>query len=236
MSELNQLIASWRQSLADLEPLKIDELEDHLRSEIAALKTRQLADAEAFAVATMRCGRPTDLLREFSKTNGAAAWSTRLRWMVVGALACGLLTLMLGQVNVILGIALVHGGVGVAIAVALRYFSITVFMSIFFAIWFPWIRRRASLLEMDPPRWLTSGRGLMLAICLMPWLFVAVRLLDAVVYQLMPPEQLVSLIRGDQYVYLLMPYIGPMMLMIIAIGLSRSQGRSATLSSGNEGH
>jgi hypothetical protein len=52
----------------------IDELEDHLREEIASLKQKELSEEEAFLIAVRRMGNPPSLSKEFRKINPHDLW------------------------------------------------------------------------------------------------------------------------------------------------------------------
>ena len=89
MFDLNQEITKWRGKLAQSETLcelDIDELESHLREEIAHLMTLKLSDEEAFGIAAHRLGDTGSLAGEFAKVSGAIILSRRLFWMIAGAL------------------------------------------------------------------------------------------------------------------------------------------------------
>lgn len=90
MFNLNEAILSWRQTLADHPGFRagdLDELEDHLRAEIAELQAHGLSEEEGFLVASRRLGKPADLGAEFAIADPDSRRRFRLRWMVTGALA-----------------------------------------------------------------------------------------------------------------------------------------------------
>jgi hypothetical protein len=98
MFDLNKAIAGWRQEMSAQQTIRdtdLDELEDHLRSEIEGLTGSGLSAEEAFQVARMRLGKPGDVAGEFAIADPDSRRSFRMRWMVVGALA--LLALYLGS-------------------------------------------------------------------------------------------------------------------------------------------
>jgi len=86
----------------------VDELEDHLREEIASLEQKSLSAEEAFLIAVRRMGNPPSLSKEFRKINTHDLWkklfsepadieerrkNTRdLIFLVVLAISAGLLT------------------------------------------------------------------------------------------------------------------------------------------------
>ena len=88
MSDLEQKIANWRTDLAQsqaLIPSDLDEMENHLREEVAALQTAGLSAAEAFLVARYRLGETDALATEFRKVNPDGRSLKRLSWMALGA-------------------------------------------------------------------------------------------------------------------------------------------------------
>ena len=87
MFDLEQEIKWWREDLAGREallPEHIDELEDHLRSNIAGLNTGDVTTEEAFLLSSRRLGTNEALNREFAKTNRANVWVGRVMWMLIG--------------------------------------------------------------------------------------------------------------------------------------------------------
>ena len=87
MCDLDKRIEQWRTDLAGSEVLgssDIDELENHLREEIARLKASGLSQAEAFLVARHRLGDADRLAEEFAKINPSVVWRKRLFWAAAG--------------------------------------------------------------------------------------------------------------------------------------------------------
>jgi len=74
---LEERIDDWRQQLerhATLHPTDTDELEDHLRSQIDALREVGLREEEAFLVAVKRMGDSHELAHEFSVEYSERLW------------------------------------------------------------------------------------------------------------------------------------------------------------------
>lgn len=87
MSSLNDLIKQWTEDLSTKESFRSEdlaELDQHLRSSIAELRTSGLSDEEAFLVASSRLGHPAVLEKEFGKVNGDLVWRRRIFWMFAG--------------------------------------------------------------------------------------------------------------------------------------------------------
>jgi hypothetical protein len=227
MFDLNTRIEAWRRSLGDLTDEQCHELDDHLRTEIDTLRQRELSEAEAFVVATMRCGRPCDLVAEYSRADAAAAWSRRLRWMVAGFLVCTLVNLVLGSANVAFGVALIKADVSLPLTIALRIFFLTIFIAIVVAGWNAWLWRRPSLLDARPPLWLSTGWTLSVMIAVVPWLLAATNLSTITLYSGLSPRQIGAASLSSSVTGLVLPFTAPLILLIVAIGLPR-RPRTAT--------
>jgi hypothetical protein len=82
MESVEQQIAEWRSYVADAPALNghdVDELEDHLRHQIAELSSAGLADDEAFLVAVKRMGDLDAVSREFAREPSDRLWKQLLR-------------------------------------------------------------------------------------------------------------------------------------------------------------
>lgn len=93
MFNLEESIAQWRrQMLAGgvKAPMTLDELESHLRSNIAALIASGKSEAEAFALAVSRIGPPGPVRTEFDKIQRVSPWP-----LIIGSLLWIYATLML---------------------------------------------------------------------------------------------------------------------------------------------
>src|ERR687894_3233970 len=77
MAAVESQIAAWRAYVAEAPGVNgrdVDELEDHLRHEIAELNSAGLADDEAFLVAVKRVGDVDTLSREFAREHSGRLW------------------------------------------------------------------------------------------------------------------------------------------------------------------
>ena len=77
MESLETQIAEWRAYVATAPGVNghdVDELEDHLRGQIAELHSAGLNDDEAFLVAVKRMGDLDDLSREFAREHSGRLW------------------------------------------------------------------------------------------------------------------------------------------------------------------
>ena len=77
MESVESQIAQWRAYVAKAPALNghdVDELEDHLRHQIAELNAVGLAADEAFLVAVKRMGHLDDLSREFAREHSGRLW------------------------------------------------------------------------------------------------------------------------------------------------------------------
>lgn len=223
MSDLDGMIDSWRRSMSAAVSLQqVDELEDHLRRTIDSLGAAGLSDDEAFTVATMRCGPPARLALEYERADAALAWSNRLRWMVVGAVACALAGIGLTTINTAFGVALAFGSVPLAAMIALRiaFLSVVIFFTI--AGWNAWLRRRPDALAVRPPRWPTSGWTLAVMLAALPWLAVGAQGVDAwIALRGLSTEQVGRVWFAGNITALVLPFTAPLILLIVAISLSR---------------
>jgi hypothetical protein len=77
MESVETQIAEWRAYVANATGVNgrdVDELEDHLRHQIAELSSVGLSDDEAFLVAVKRMGDLDDLSREFAREHSGRLW------------------------------------------------------------------------------------------------------------------------------------------------------------------
>src|ERR671911_895338 len=77
MEGVESQIAEWRAYVAGAPGVNgrdVDELEDHLRHQVAELNAAGLADDEAFLVAVKRMGDLDDLSREFAREHSGRLW------------------------------------------------------------------------------------------------------------------------------------------------------------------
>ena len=80
MENVESQIAEWRAYVANAPGVNghdVDELEDHLRHQIAELNAVGLTADEAFLVAVKRMGDLDDLSREFAREQRPAMETTR---------------------------------------------------------------------------------------------------------------------------------------------------------------
>jgi hypothetical protein len=78
-------IEQWRSYLRRrqaIRPVDVEELEDHLRGEVAALRAKGLSDNEAFLVAVKRIGALDALSNEFAREHSERLW----KQLVIGSM------------------------------------------------------------------------------------------------------------------------------------------------------
>lgn len=222
MPQLNSLIESWRNSLSDLSGDQLDELEDHLRQEIAALQSRGLSEREAFTIAAMRCGNNSELICEYARDDAAIAWSARIRWMIIGCLACAAASTAFGALSSALGAVLVVWGASMPLSIALRTLLLVSLVASAGAACYVGFSRRRSPLTAQPPRWLTSAWTLAIAIVLVPALIdgigLAGRLLLA---RQLSVDQMGKFALSGAVSGLVLPYGALLVLLMIAVALHR---------------
>lgn len=81
MESVESQIAQWREYVADapgVDGRDVDELEDHLRDQIAELNAAGLSADEAFLVAVKRMGELDALSREFAREHSGRLWKQLL--------------------------------------------------------------------------------------------------------------------------------------------------------------
>lgn len=94
MNHLDQIIATWKESVARAGTFTrddISELERHLRDSIGDLGLKGLNEEEAFLVARRRIGETNVLAAEYQKVNPGLTWARRWYWMAVGFLIFSIL-------------------------------------------------------------------------------------------------------------------------------------------------
>src|SRR5918992_1338500 len=92
MESVESQIAEWRAYVASAPGVNghdVDELEDHLRHQIAELNAAGLADDEAFLVAVKRMGELDALSREFAREHSGRLWKQLFRGADVPTRATG---------------------------------------------------------------------------------------------------------------------------------------------------
>jgi hypothetical protein len=98
MFDIEASIRTWRETLlarAAIRAQDVDELEDHLREELARLRAEAgprpalLDEEESFLIASRRLGHADALAGEFARAHPAAAWRRRWIWMLAGYLGIG---------------------------------------------------------------------------------------------------------------------------------------------------
>src|SRR5688572_30982364 len=81
MESLETQIAEWRAYVANAPGVNgtdVDELEDHLRDQIAELKSAGLTADEGFLIAVKRLGDVDGLSREFAREHSGRLWKQLL--------------------------------------------------------------------------------------------------------------------------------------------------------------
>lgn len=122
---LNLALQAWRNQLRESAAYRatdVEELESHLRDSVEKLVAGGLTEEEALQVASRRIGSGAALEREFAKVNQASVWLDRLLWMLIGALAWQLITVLanaLGQFVNLLAVRLASGQVSADASVEL---------------------------------------------------------------------------------------------------------------------
>ncbi len=158
MSDVEQRIANWRAELAQSQALgagDMDELENHLREEIAHLQATDLSEAEAFLVARHRLGDAGRLATEFRKVNGDWRLLEHLSWMALGMLAyllVGRVATGLSQGSILVATLLgARGPLLGAVALASKAMSFTGLVALMWILLSTWSRSRPTELPHRRP-------------------------------------------------------------------------------------
>ena len=88
MSNLEQSIAEWRQTMSaapNIGPDTLDELETHLRETVEQLTRSGMSEAQAFERAVTQLGPPSKVAAEFRKLNAFAWLPFRIVTVIAGA-------------------------------------------------------------------------------------------------------------------------------------------------------
>jgi hypothetical protein len=100
MPDVNAQIARWRSAVAATgacSPDELEELESHLREEVATLVTAGLSEQEALSKALSRLGNPEEICREFAKNERWFVWDAfALKGTIVVVALAGLGAVALG--------------------------------------------------------------------------------------------------------------------------------------------
>lgn len=100
MFDLDAAIRHWRGSLGEsMRAEDLDELEEHLRDQVAALSGGALSGDEAFLVARSRLGANVELAGEFAKVHPGSIWVGRAQWMILGFLGVNAFSMALGLLS-----------------------------------------------------------------------------------------------------------------------------------------
>ena len=160
MPELNDAIQNWRNALAGEEALdgpSLDELQDHLKSELSRLPAEGLTADERVLIASRRIGSPNDLGKAFFAADPVAVWRRRVLWMVMGLFVLSILPrAILGWTGPLSIWAMSAGASPVAVTTAAAAANLGVWGAILFFVW----RRIKGVPPSDTAtRWLTRRPG-----------------------------------------------------------------------------
>lgn len=93
MPDLEQLIADWRKHMLSAgikTPVPLEELESHLRDDIAQQMSKGRSLREAFDTASQRIGQPSALKTEFAKVGQRMSdLEHKVTWILCGVLVLG---------------------------------------------------------------------------------------------------------------------------------------------------
>lgn len=95
--DLEAAIQTWRAHLSEELAGQADalaELEEHLRTSVAALRQTGLSDEESLLIAQRRLGSAPKLGAEFRQSNPATVWRCRALWIAIGGIGIHLWSLI----------------------------------------------------------------------------------------------------------------------------------------------
>lgn len=218
MFDLVSQIRSWREHLAGEGvycPSDLDELESHLREEMATLTRQGLSEQEAFAVACMRLGDSKGLSPEFAKVNGGIVFRRRLFWMGVGALGFGLTTHLATVLSKGATLAAASAGLrGSALGILAESFHILALVLTVMGLLV--VVRRCSG-PLTSPAWLHStwGKvGLFIGLATVNLaLWASPLLLTAGIIRILGPSDIGEMALVSAYTNLLWPIVGSLLLI-----------------------
>ena len=160
MPDLNKAITEWRSTLAGEEALDtptLDELQDHLQSELTRLPAEGLTADERVLLASRRIGSPRDLGKAFFDADPVVVWRRRVLWMVLGLFVLSILPrAILGWTGPLSIWAMSAGASPVTVTTAAAAANVGVWGAILFFVW----RRIKGVPPNDTAtRWLTRRPG-----------------------------------------------------------------------------
>lgn len=232
MFNLEDSIRDWRKALSSEEACgasDLEELELHLREEIATLTETGLSGSEAFMVASRRLGAVRPLMQEFAKVNANAVFRKRLLWMSIGILGYMLAKYCSTGLAQGLGLLGIHAGLR-AYSLGLLIEStrlVLLFAGILTMTYF--LKRHSSLPAL--PQWLEPLRNkvlLLLGVALVDIaLFLGPILYNVLAMRQVRAEELGKAALVGSYVNFFLPIVASFVLVILVIKLSPVVRREA---------
>ena len=110
--DLEAAIQTWRAHLSEELAGQADalaELEEHLRTSVAALRQTGLSDEESLLVAQQRLGSAPKLGAEFRRSNPASVWRRRVLWMALGCIGVHLWSSFVSPIRTWLSMQMTQG-------------------------------------------------------------------------------------------------------------------------------
>ena len=137
MFELDQSLQEWTKRFGPTAAMRncdIEELAQHVRDSVAALKSKGLDDEEAFLVATHRVGPTGAVEEEFAKVNGGHTKAYQLFWMISGVMLFEVCRLCIAAVTNLSGVLVASAGGGGSV-IGYSSVAITTLLWLGVAIW-----------------------------------------------------------------------------------------------------
>jgi len=233
MFNLEDQIQDWRRALSSEDVCGVSDLEElelHLREEIANLTDTGLSPAEAFMIATRRLGDIHPLAREFAKVNPNGVFRKRLLWMSIGILGYMLAKYCSTGLSKCMALLAVQGGLrGYGLGLLTESMRVALLIAgVLTLVYF--IKRHTSPPAL--PKWLDPLRNKII-------LFTAVVILDAALFlgpiiftvltaRLVGVEDFGKIARVAAYTNFLLPIVASIFLVLLVIRLGTASRKTAS--------
>ncbi len=232
MFKLEDRIQDWRRTLSNedvCDAADLEELELHLREEMANLTETGLSRAEALMIASRRLGDIKTLTQEFAKVNTGTVFRKRLLWMSIGILGYMLVTYCATGLSKCIALLAAHGGLrGYGLGLLIEATHIGLLVAGVLALVYL-LKRHTCLPSL--PKWLEPLRNKVI-------LFSAIAVIDIALFlgpilftvltaRLIDVQDFGRIAIVATYVNFFLPIIASVFLVILVIKLSTASGKTA---------
>lgn len=233
MFKLEDRIRDWRRAVGSegvCSAADLDELELHLREQIADLRDTGLTQEEVFVIAARRLGDIQPLTQEFAKVNPQAVFRKRLLWMCVGVLGYMLASYCATGLSKCAALLGVHLGVrGYALGLIIESIHVTLLVACLLGM-LCLVKRHAYVPSL--PKWLDPPRNkimLLLGVAVVDiGLFMGPVFFTAQTARLMGVEDFGKISIVSAYVNFFLPIFALFILAALVIKLSTEHSKPVT--------